>query len=105
MRALMLRTTIYPGIDKDAYGGMTPIGHVIRDAWVFGLIPETETCVNWSHDRLEKLYDKVTESWRPYGHLASRLPDDLRERHERIYAEAIRRARELGWSPELGDED
>jgi hypothetical protein len=105
MRALMLRTTIYPGIDKDAYGGMTPIGHVIRDAWVFGLIPETETCANWSHDRLEKLYDKVTESWRPYGHLASRLPDDLRERHERIYAEAIRRARELGWSPELGDED
>ena len=105
MRALMLRTTIYPGIDKDAYGGMTPIGHIIRDAWVFGLIPETETCVNWSHDRLEKLYDKVTESWRPYGHLASRLPEDLRERHERIYAEAIRRARQLGWSPELGDED
>ena len=101
----MLRNIIYPGIDKDAYGGMTPIGHIIRDAWVFGLIPESETCSNWTHDRLELLYDKVSEAWRPYGNLASRLPDDLRARHERIYAEAVRRARELGWNADLGDDD
>lgn len=101
----MQRAAIYPGIDKDSYGGMTPIGRIIRDAWVFDLIPETETCVNWSHDRLEKLYDQVTAAWQPYGHLAGRLPDALRARHERIYAEAIRRARELGWNAELADDD
>lgn len=101
----MLRNFKYPGIDKDTDGGMTPIGHIIRDAWVFGLIPESETCANWTHDRLEKLYDQVTEAWRPYGNLASRLPDELRARHERIYAEAIRQARERGWNAELGDDD
>jgi hypothetical protein len=96
---------IYPGIDNDHYGGMTPIGHIIRDAWVFGLIPETETCANWTHNRLEQLYDRVAAAWEPYGHLASRLPEELRARHERIYAEAVRRARELGWSAELGEDE
>jgi hypothetical protein len=33
------------------------------------------------------------------------LPADLRARHERIYNEAVKRARELGWSPDLDDED
>lgn len=101
----MRRNIIYPGIDKDAYGGMTPIGHIVRDAWVFGLIPESETCANWTSDRLDALYDKVSEAWRPYGNLASRLPDELRTRHERIYAEAVCRARELGWNADLGDDD
>jgi hypothetical protein len=101
----MKKEMIYPGLDQDHFGGMTPIGHIIRDAWVFRLLPETETCTHWTHDRLEQLYDQVAQAWQPFGHLASRLPDDLRARHERIYAEAIRRARELGWSAEMGDED
>lgn len=95
----------YPGIDYDVHSGMTDIGKIIRDAWIFGIIPETERCVGWDYGRVQQLYDKVAEAWNPYGHLASRLPDDLRERHERIYSEAILRARAAGWNVELGDDD
>ena len=100
----MNKSRIYVGLDQDISGGMTPIGTIIRDAWVFGFLPEGETCAGWSHDRIQELYDKVTEAWAPYGHLASNLPEPLRERHRAIYEAAIRRARELGWSPELDDE-
>ena len=72
---------------------------------MFGLIPESETCEGWTVQGLDSLYDKVTEAWQPYGHLASRLPPELRERHERIYREAVARARSLGWTPELGEDD
>jgi hypothetical protein len=84
---------------------MNPTGNIIRDAWVFGIIPETETCAGWTVQGINDLYDKVSAEWNQYGHLASRLPDELRKRHERIYAEAVRQAREKGWNPELGDED
>ena len=95
---------IYDGIDKDPSGAMNPTGNIIRDAWVFSLIPETETCAGWNVAGLESLYDKVTKAWEPYGHLASNLPPELRERHTRIYAAAIRHARECGWDPELDNE-
>jgi hypothetical protein len=95
----------YPGLDHDHFGGMTPIGKIIRDAWVFGLLPESERCTNWTHDRLDALYDKVTAAWEPYGHRVSRLPPELRDRHQRLYSEAIARATALGWSAELGDDD
>jgi hypothetical protein len=100
-----VRAGVYPGIDNDIYGGMTDIGRIIRDAWVFGLLPETETCTGWEYRRIEALYDKVSAAWGQYGHLASRLPEDLRARHERIYGEALARARALGWSAELGEDD
>lgn len=96
---------IYPGILNDHFGGMTDIGKIIRDAWVFGLLPETETCEGWEYRRLETLYEKVHSAWEPYGHMMSQLPDDLRERHVRIYAQALEIAREKGWDPELGDHD
>ena len=32
----MNRPTAYVGIHADVYGGMTDIGRMIRDAWVFG---------------------------------------------------------------------
>ena len=96
---------IYPGIDNDHFGGMTDAGRLIRDAWVFGILPESETCEGWDYGRLENLYQQVSEAWEPYGHLVSNLPDDLRERHERIHGEAIRLAREQGWPPELSDDD
>jgi len=95
----------YIGLELDAFGGMTPTGTMIRDAWVFGILPEGEGCAGWSYDRLQDLYDRVTEAWMPYGHLASRLPTALRDRHHAIYDAAVRRARELGWTPELGEED
>lgn len=95
----------YRGIDKDSNGGMTPTGNIIRDAWVFGVIPETETCAGWSYQRINWLYEKVSAAWEPYGLLVSRLPPDLRERHQRIYSAAVERARKEGWNPELDDED
>ena len=39
-----MRRKTYSGIDKDPKGAMNPTGNIIRDAWVFGLIPETQTC-------------------------------------------------------------
>ena len=95
----------YAGLDEDYCGGMTPTGTLVRDAQVFGLIPETESCAGWNYGRLEDLNDKVAEAWAPYGHLASRLPPDVRARHERIFGAAILRARELGWAPNLDDEE
>jgi hypothetical protein len=101
----MSQTKIYQGIDTEPEGGMSPTGNIIRDAWVFGLIPETETCAGWSVQGIEALYDKVSAAWEPYGHLASRLPPELRERHGRIYSAAVERARAAGWDPVLDDED
>jgi len=101
----MSQNKIYQGIEKEPEGGMSPTGNIIRDAWVFGIIPETETCAGWSVQGIEALYDKVTAAWEPYGHLASRLPPELRERHGRIYAAAVERARAQGWNPTLDHED
>jgi hypothetical protein len=72
---------------------------------VFGIIPETETCAGWSVQGIEALYDKVSAAWEPYGHLVSRLPPELRDRHGRIYAAAVERARAQGWNPALDDDD
>ena len=84
---------------------MNPTGNIIRDAWLFGLIPETETCEGWTVQGIESLYDKVSSEWEKYGHKVSALPPELREKHSRIYNAAIARARALGWDPELKDED
>lgn len=100
----MMKPTIYAGLDKEPNGGMTRTANIIRDAWVFGILPETETCAGWPLQRLQEVYVKVSEAWHPYGHLPSRLPAELRERHARIYAAAIERARACGWSPDLDDE-
>jgi hypothetical protein len=98
----MRNNRVYIGLHND---GMSPTANIILDAQVFGLLPESETCEGWNFDRLEELYDKVTVAWQPYGHLASRLSPDLRERHTRIYQEAVRAARERGWDPGIDDED
>ena len=95
----------YIGIDQDKYGGMTHLGQIVKDGWVFGLIPETETCAGWAPGQMQSLYERVTAAWDQYGHLPSRLPPDLRERHDRIYREAMERAKKLGWDPELGEDD
>ncbi len=96
----------YVGIDQDEFGGMTEIGRIIRDAWVFGIIPETEKCCGWSEGQLQNLYNQVFEAWQPFGHLASRLPVELQAKHSRIYEAAIAIAGQKGWSGEhsLGDE-
>jgi hypothetical protein len=38
----------YVGINNEINGGMTSIGKVIRDGWVFGLLDESETCEGWN---------------------------------------------------------
>ncbi|MCG6862985.1 MAG: hypothetical protein LJE70_17175 [Chromatiaceae bacterium] len=101
----MTTTKTYRGIDTDPQGDMTPTGNIIRDAWVFGIIPETETCAGWTLQGIQALYDKVSEAWEPYGLLASRLPPPLRERHQRIYEKAVKQAKAAGWTPELDDDD
>lgn len=102
----MVKQERYVGVDKDMYGGMTNIGKLVRDAWVFGLLPETETCEGWNLAGIDALLQKVNAEWDKYGCLVSRLPQELAERHERIHGEAFARARSVGWSGELetGDE-
>lgn len=95
----------YVGIDKDVDGGMTETGKIIRDAWVFGLIDESETCAGWRTEGLQALWEKVHQEWEKYGFQVNALPDDLRERFMRIQNEALQRARDAGWDPELRDDD
>lgn len=95
----------YIGIDNEINGGMTTIGKIIRDAWVFGLIPETETCQNWNLAGLDALLQKVNAEWDKYGCLVSHLPADLAERHQRIHGAAIEGARAKGWSGEHETDD
>jgi hypothetical protein len=95
----------YMGIQNDPRGAMHATGNIIRDAWVFGLIPETETCEGWTGSMVDALYDKVTKEWEKYGLLVSNLPPELRERHQRIYDQAVAEAQAKGWDPELDDDE
>ena len=90
--------SIYPGLKNDPTGGMHSHGKMIRDAWVFDILPETEDCSGWSAQRLDELYDQVAKAWEPYGHLPSLLPPDLREKHTRIFQEALELAKTRGWN-------
>ncbi|MBC8212966.1 MAG: hypothetical protein H8E21_18050 [Gammaproteobacteria bacterium] len=90
----------YVGINNDINGGMTTIGKIIRDAWVFGLIAETETCEGWNLAGVDALLQKVNNEWDKYGCLASRLPEDLFKRHQRIHDAAVETARAAGWCGE-----
>lgn len=96
----MARSDTYVGIDEDMFGGMTTIGKTIRDAWVFELIPETETCTGWNAAGIDNLLHKVNDEWDKYGCLVSRLPPELFERHQRIHNDAVNRARAAGWDGE-----
>lgn len=96
----MAKQDKYVGINNEIQGGMTTIGKIIRDAWVFELIPETETCEGWNLAGIDALLDKVNKEWDKYNCLVSYLPPELAERHKRIHDEAIKKAREAGWSGE-----
>lgn len=95
----------YVGIDHDDNAGMTALARIVRDAWVFGLLPESETCRGWSAQQMQALYEKVHAAWEPYAHLPSRLPEELRARHARIHDAAVAQARAQGWDANLEDED
>jgi hypothetical protein len=95
----------YVGLENDLFGGMTDQGRIIRDAWVFGLLPETEGCEGWNLGQIQELYEKVYGEWERHGHIPSRLPDGLRERYVQIYEQAVIRARAHGWDPEIIDDN
>lgn len=101
----MAKPNTYVGVDKDINGGMTTIGKLVRDAWVFGLIPETETCEGWNLSRVDALLQKVNNEWDKYGCLVSHLPSELFERHKKFHTAALEKAREAGWSGEQETED
>ena len=95
----------YAGIDHDKNEGLTHLGRIVRDAWVFGILPEAETCAGWTSSQMQVLYEKVYAAWEPYAHLPSRLPDELRERHTRLYEEAITSAKAKGWDAQMEYDD
>jgi len=90
----------YVGIDNDLNGGMTDTGKIIRDAWVFGIIPQTETCEGWLAAGIEDLWRKVDAEWEKYGFLVGNLPEDLRVRFLDIHDAAVARAKAAGWDGE-----
>ena len=95
----------YVGIDNDRDGGMTVPGRIIRDAWAFELIPETETCAGWPMQRIEELWAKTLDEWAKYNHQVNMLPDDIKDRYMRIQKDALQRARDAGWDASLDDND
>jgi hypothetical protein len=105
MSMIHSRQQTYAGIDAEEHHGMTMTGRIIRDAWVFGLLPEGEGFAGKGAGALQNLFEAVHKAWEPYGQLPSRLPPDLAERHARIHAEAVARAKGMGWDAELGDDD
>lgn len=96
----MKESKSYVGIQNDLNGGMTDTGKIIRDAWVFGLIPETETCEGWLAQGLEDLWQKVNNEWEKYGFLVKNLPPELQEKFLRIQTEAMAKAKRAGWDPD-----
>ena len=97
----------YVGIDNEINGGMTDTAKIIRDAWVFGIIPETETCEGWLAAGIEDLWRKVSAEWDKYGYQVGNLPDDLRANFMRIQDAAMTKAKAQGWEGEhelAGDE-
>lgn len=94
----------YVGFHHDSHG-ITQLGRIVLDGWLFGLIPETEDCTGWELGRMQLLMDQTSEEWDKYANLPSRLPPDLKRRHAEIYDKAIAHARTKGWNPELGEDD
>ncbi len=43
------------------------IGQSVKDAWIFDLIPETETGEGWLLGGIQNPQDKVNAEWDKYG--------------------------------------
>lgn len=100
-----MKSLNYVGLDQDTQAGLTYLGRIVRDAHLFGIIPENELCTGWSGARMQGLYEQVYAAWQPYAHLPSKLPLDLQEKHNKMYALAIIEARKQGWNAELGEDE
>lgn len=95
---------VYSGFNEDAHG-LTMLGRVVLDAWLFGLLPRSEDCAGWDMTRMQNMMYQVEAKWDEHGNVPSRLPPELRDRHMELYAWATERARTRGWDPELGDDE
>jgi hypothetical protein len=89
----------YAGFHHDSHG-LTQLGRVVLDAWVFGLLPREQDCQGWDLGRMQGLMQQVQQHWDLHGGLPSRLPPDLLARHTEYYEWALARARERDWNPE-----
>ncbi len=101
----MAKPSTYVGIDNEINGGMTSIGKIIRDAWVFGILDENETCKGWNLAGIDALLQKTNDEWDKYGCLVSHLPPELCERHFKIHDAAIQKAKQSGWSGDIETDD
>lgn len=99
-----MKDSAYVGLRNDKHG-MTQLGRIVLDGWLFGFIPETEDCAGWELGRMQALMERVQDEWDRHGNLPSRLPEDLRRRHADLYTAAMATARSRGWDPELGEDD
>lgn len=95
----------YAGLHNDDNGGMTNLGQIVKDGWVFGFIPDSEDCAGWNAGQMQNLYEQTHAEWEKYGHLPSHLPPDLLARYMRIQQAAIAEAKARGWDAELGEDD
>lgn len=100
-----MTTQIYAGIYNDEAGGMTHFGRIVMDAWVFEIIPGSETCEGWDGHRMQSLAQKVAVAWAPYDNSASNMPEDLRMRHALTYEHARMRGQDAGWDPSIEGEE
>lgn len=102
----MKQNQSYVGIDKDKYGGMSDIGKIIRDAWAFGLIPQSETCAGWDSNRLEQLWQQVNNQWARFDFRVANLPTQIRDNYLLIQRLAVEKAKQAGWDAqrELDDD-
>lgn len=105
MSMIHSRQQTYAGIDHEEHHGMTMTGRIIRDAWVFGLLPEGDGFAGRGPGELQNLFEAVHKAWEPYGQLPSRLPPDLAQHHARIHAQALERAKAMGWTADLAEDD
>lgn len=100
----MTNKMTYAGFHHDKHG-ITTMGRLVLDAWVFGFLPETEDCAGWDLGQMQVLMEKVEAEWDKYMNIPSRLPPELQERHTALYQKAIDDARKKGWDPELDDNE
>ncbi|HNP51512.1 MAG TPA: hypothetical protein PKJ85_06915 [Nitrosomonas nitrosa] len=100
-----MQEQFYVGVHEDKNGGLTHLGRIVIDAWVFDILSESETCAGWNHSQMQNLYEKVYAAWELYAHLPSRLPDDLQQRHAYLYAQMIDIAKRKGWNADLDEDD
>ena len=101
----MQKKATYAGVDNDKHAGMTSLGKLIRDAKVFGILEDDETCKGWNAAGFDALLAKVNVEWDKVGCMVSQLPKDLFDRHQEIHGKALKEARAVGWTGEYETEE